>query len=94
MTTTTPERGALVPVAEPLFTLGERRALGGFLASYSGQTRDAYTLDLRQNTAWCTQSSTPSCGHRDGTGACTLRAWQVASRRPVDRRLPSSSMAR
>jgi integrase/recombinase XerD len=25
----------------------------GFLAGYSGQTRDAYTLDLRQYTTWC-----------------------------------------
>ncbi len=30
-----------------------RLALAGFLASYSGQTGDAYTLDLRQFVAWC-----------------------------------------
>jgi hypothetical protein len=40
-------------LVEPLFTDSERSALAGFLASYSGQTRDAYTLDLRQYTSWC-----------------------------------------
>src|ERR1700694_6261914 len=28
-------------------------ALAGFLAGYSGRTRDAYPLDLRQFFAWC-----------------------------------------
>jgi site-specific recombinase XerD len=40
-------------VIEPLFSDAERAALAGFLAGYSGQTRDAYTLDLRQYTSWC-----------------------------------------
>jgi integrase/recombinase XerD len=55
MTTTTPETatGVLVPVADPLFSVGERKALAGFLSGYSGLTREAYTLDLRQYTAWC-----------------------------------------
>ena len=30
-----------------------RIALGGFLAGYSGTTRDAYALDLRQWVTWC-----------------------------------------
>jgi hypothetical protein len=38
---------ALVPVAA-LFTNTERLALAGFLAAYSGLTRQAYELDLRQ----------------------------------------------
>jgi integrase/recombinase XerD len=42
-------------VVEPLFSDAERSALAGFLAGYSGQTRDAYTLDLRQYTSWCQQ---------------------------------------
>jgi integrase/recombinase XerD len=56
MTTTTPEPASsmLVPVAEPLFTVNERQALAGYLSGYSGLTRDAYTLDLRQYTTWCT----------------------------------------
>jgi integrase/recombinase XerD len=55
--TTTPivSHAELVPVAEPLFSDGERAALAGFLAGYSGLTRDAYTLDLRQYTSWCAQ---------------------------------------
>jgi hypothetical protein len=31
----------------------EQTTLLGFLAGYRGSTRDAYTLDLRQFTAWC-----------------------------------------
>jgi integrase/recombinase XerD len=51
MTTTTPS-AALVP-AEPVFSDHERLALAGFLAGYSGLTREAYALDLRQYAAWC-----------------------------------------
>jgi len=53
MTTTTPS-AAVVPVA-PVFTNTERLALAGFLAGYSGLTREAYELDLRQYTSWCHQ---------------------------------------
>ena len=38
---------------QPVFTESERLALAGFLAGYRGLTREAYTLDLRQFTAWC-----------------------------------------
>ena len=44
-----------VPVAEPLFSDVEGAALVGFVAGYSGLTRDAYTLELRQYTSWCAQ---------------------------------------
>jgi hypothetical protein len=53
-TTTIPTTDVVVSVA-PLFTAGERSALAGFLAGYSGLTRDAYALDLRMFTAWCQQ---------------------------------------
>jgi site-specific recombinase XerD len=53
MATTTPS-AALVPVA-PVFTHTERLALAGFLAAYSGLTRQAYELDLRQFAGWCQQ---------------------------------------
>src|SRR6266566_1407027 len=53
MTTTTPS-AALVPAA-PVFTNTERLALAGFLAGYTGLTRDAYALDLRQYAGWCQQ---------------------------------------
>jgi integrase/recombinase XerD len=49
MATTTPS-AALVPVT-PVFTNAERLALAGFLAGYSGLTRQAYELGLRQYTA-------------------------------------------
>jgi integrase/recombinase XerD len=51
MTTMTPS-AALVPAA-PVFTNTERLALAGFLAGYSGLTRQAYELDLRQYASWC-----------------------------------------
>src|SRR4029453_14522623 len=38
-----------------LFSAAEQLALAGFLAGYSGLTREAYTLDLRQYVAWCTE---------------------------------------
>jgi len=53
MSTTTPS-AALVPVT-PVFTSTERLALAGFLAGYSGLTRQAYELDLRQYASWCQQ---------------------------------------
>jgi site-specific recombinase XerD len=42
-----------IVVSEPAFSVAERLALAGFLAGYSGLTREAYTLDLRQFAAWC-----------------------------------------
>jgi integrase/recombinase XerD len=51
MVTTSPS-AALVPVT-PVFTTAERLALAGFLAGYSGLTRQAYELDLRQYASWC-----------------------------------------
>jgi integrase/recombinase XerD len=50
---TTPS-AALVP-ATPVFTNTERLALAGYLAGYSGLTRQAYELDLRQYASWCQQ---------------------------------------
>jgi hypothetical protein len=44
----------LVPVS-PIFSNAERLALAGFLAGYSGLTRQAYELDLRQYASWCHQ---------------------------------------
>jgi integrase/recombinase XerD len=53
MTITTPS-AALMPAA-PVFSNTERLALAGFLAGYSGLTREAYGLDLRQFASWCHQ---------------------------------------
>jgi hypothetical protein len=56
--TATTTSAALVPI-QPAFTDAERLALAGFLAGYRGLTREAYTLDLRQFTAWCRARSLP-----------------------------------
>jgi hypothetical protein len=53
--TTTPSPSAALAVIEPAFSETEKLALAGFLAGYSGMTCEAYTLDLRQFTAWCRQ---------------------------------------
>jgi hypothetical protein len=50
--TTTTSSADLIPAA-PVFTNTERLALSGFLAGYSGLTREAYELDLRQYASWC-----------------------------------------
>ena len=42
-----------IVVSDPMFSDAERVALSGYLAGYSGLTREAYTLDLRQFAAWC-----------------------------------------
>jgi Phage integrase, N-terminal SAM-like domain len=57
MTATTPST-ALVTI-QPEFTESERLALAGFLAGYRGLAREAYTLDLRQFTAWCHARALP-----------------------------------
>jgi integrase/recombinase XerD len=44
-----------VAAVEPVFTEPERFALAGFLAGYTGLTREAYALDLRQYASWCQQ---------------------------------------
>ncbi len=51
MSTTT----AAVERYQPSLTETEQLTLLGFLAGYRGYIRDAYTLDLRQYTAWCWQ---------------------------------------
>jgi len=44
-----------VASVEPVCTGLERLALAGFLAGYTGLTREAYALDLRQYAGWCQQ---------------------------------------
>src|SRR5450432_3725935 len=50
MTTTTT---ALERVTDDVFSDLERCTLAGFLGGYSGLTREAYALDLRQFAQWC-----------------------------------------
>src|SRR5712692_876337 len=53
MATTSTSRA--VATVELVFSSAERLALAGFLAGYTGLTRDAYALDLRQYASWCQQ---------------------------------------
>ena len=63
--------GELVRQAE-LLTPDEQLAVVGFLAGYSGLTRQAYQLDLRQWVAWCAERRLRS---RPGI----VRAWRAQS---------------
>jgi site-specific recombinase XerD len=50
-----PWNSAVVVRSEKAFTPLEEETLFGFLAGYSGLTREAYQLDLRQSVQWCTE---------------------------------------
>ena len=71
MSTTT----AAVERYQPSLTETEQMTLLGFLAGYRGYTRDAYTLDLRQYTAWCWQHTITACSI---CGAFTRRGGRAA----------------
>ena len=87
MTTTTPST-TLVPTA-PVFTNTERLALAGYLAGYSGLTRHAYELDLRQYASWCQQHHLRLFGARRADIECFARDLQARgrARATVTRRL-------
>jgi site-specific recombinase XerD len=63
MTTSTHANRGLVPRDEVL-TAQEELALVGFLGGYSGPTREAYQLDLRQYVGWCAERRIPVFGAR------------------------------
>jgi integrase/recombinase XerD len=86
MTTTTST--ALVPLG-PVFSEPERLALAGFLAGYSGLTREAYALDLRQFATWCHNHDLPLFGVRRADIECFGRDLEAAgrARATVTRRL-------
>src|SRR5215469_13389823 len=52
MATTSTSTSTIVPI-QPVFTTAESLALAGFLAGYTGLTREAYALELRQYATWC-----------------------------------------
>jgi integrase/recombinase XerD len=58
--TTTSSPSTVIAIAEPVFTNAERLAVAGFLAGYTGLTRDAYALDLRQYASWCQRAPRPA----------------------------------
>jgi integrase/recombinase XerD len=78
MATTVPS-SALVPIA-PVFTNAERPALAGFLAGYSGLTREAYELDLRQYASWCQQHQLRLFAARRADIACFARDLEARGR--------------
>jgi integrase/recombinase XerD len=51
----TTSTSTVVAAVESVFTESELLALSGFLAGYTGLTREAYALDLRQFANWCQQ---------------------------------------
>jgi integrase/recombinase XerD len=56
---------SVTPVVRPeVFTPAEDEALVGFFAGYSGLTREAYQLDLRQYVQWCTEHQVTLFGAR------------------------------
>jgi integrase/recombinase XerD len=65
--------GTALATRDELFSPGEQLALAGFLAGYSGLTRDAYTLDVRQYVAWCTEHRVPVFGARRADIECFAR---------------------
>jgi integrase/recombinase XerD len=78
MATTIPS-AALVPTA-PVFTNPERLELAGFLAGYSGLTRQAYELDLRQYAGWCQQHHLRLFGARRADIECFARDLEARGR--------------
>jgi site-specific recombinase XerD len=87
MTTTAPSTE--VVLAEPATNERERLALAGFLAGYSGLTRDSYALDLRQFMHWCTSQGTHLFAVRRADIECFGRDLEAKgrARSTVSRRL-------
>ena len=82
--TTTMNSPAALAVIEPAFSEAEKLALAGFLAGYSGLTRQAYALDLRQFTAWCRQRQLRLFAVRRADIESSARDLETAGRGPGD----------
>src|ERR1700704_820911 len=76
---TTSSSAALVPLT-PVFSTAERLALAGFLAGYSGLTRQAYELDLRQYASWCQQHQVRLFAARRADIECFARDLEALGR--------------
>ena len=76
---TTPTSTAVATV-EPVFTEPERLALAGFLAGYTGLTREAYALDLRQYASWYQQRHLPLFQARRADIECFARDLEARGR--------------
>jgi integrase/recombinase XerD len=91
MTTTTSSPSAVIAVAKPAFSNAKRIALGGFLAGYSGLTREACALDLRQFAAWCPAAPLLPFQARRSEIQCVAPELELASLIDVARTLPHLS---
>ena len=69
-----------VAAVEPVFTEPERLALTGFLAGYTGLTREACALDLRQFASWCQQHQMRLFQARRADVECFARDLQARGR--------------
>jgi len=72
-----------------VFTEPERLALAGFLAGYTGLTREAYALDLREYASWCQQHRLRLFQARRADIECFARDLEACgrSRATITRRL-------
>ena len=68
-----------VATVEPVFTEPERLALAGFLAGYTGLTREAYALDLRQYAGWCQQHTSACSRPAEQTSSASPATWEPAA---------------
>jgi len=80
MTATTSSPSTVIAVAEPAFTNAEQLALAGFLAGYTGLTRDAYALDLRQYASRCQQHHVRLFDARRAEIECFARDLEASGR--------------
>ena len=88
-----------VATVEPVFTEPERLALAGFLAGYTGLTRQAYALDLRQYASMiriviadrrsaCRAEPAGGSGAARSSGSSARCAWPVGGIQPAADVLP------
>ena len=82
-TTATTAASTALATTVPVFTGPERLALAGFLAGYTGLTREAYALDLRQFAAWCRQHDVRLFGARRPDIECFARDLEARGRARV-----------
>ncbi len=79
MTSTTAPRSTAIAVTEPVFSRQEQLALVGFLAGYTGLTREAYALDLGQYASWCQQHHMRLFQARRATSSASPATWKPAA---------------
>jgi integrase/recombinase XerD len=89
MTTTASDAACCVLVPAGRWSAGERQALAGFLSGYGGLTREAYSLDLRQYTVWCTGHGLQLLAAKRSTSSPSVATWKPPGRSTRDERPPA-----